>query len=543
MGRKKIAITRISDERNRQITFSKRKAGLLKKAYELSILCDVEIAVIMITSNKKLYQYASSNMNSILIRYTDFKDPDESKTNADILEDITKRDKGAHPDDSGDDDEESTSASQNYLVTPRMQTHHNKLGDEFDPIMRQNQVLPSPMAPSPLSSKAPEAMPVRIPVNHSSAVPSPVHSQLEHSTGPPSASSTTSLLTPPNSSESIGGSPSASSKSPGTMLPPQSNPTRLKKIANNTIKLHFPGSGRNYVTLEPQGDAQGKKPFLQSLNGEGEEIVLSSQGPSGDGGQTGKGGGNKPQLRVMIPNQKGQVPKGVSPPPAQTDGNTHPAVSIATTDTSLTTPIMSLSTPSIFGAGLPPLFSSIMGDFPFNSATAGSSEMHSALVAFPVSIQPTSGAGSNSMGGNIILQAQNMGQPFLLTPSYDRQNSVYTSQVLPASAFGTVSPGSRDLEQLKLQYEKIQQQLLLSQALQTSRDIETAQSSTTMGETDHVGRGEDSEAQLASQPSQFLNSDVMMSSQTKEPLPSITVESEVPPSKKQRRRPSSDTTV
>ena len=69
-----------------QITFSKRKSGLLKKAYELSILCDVEIAVVMITSNNKLYQYASSNMNSILIRYTEFKDPDESKTNADILE-------------------------------------------------------------------------------------------------------------------------------------------------------------------------------------------------------------------------------------------------------------------------------------------------------------------------------------------------------------------------------------------------------------------------------------------------------------------------
>ena len=40
----------------------------------------------MITQNNKLYQYASSNMNTILIRYTEFKDPDESKTNADILE-------------------------------------------------------------------------------------------------------------------------------------------------------------------------------------------------------------------------------------------------------------------------------------------------------------------------------------------------------------------------------------------------------------------------------------------------------------------------
>lgn len=229
-----------------------------------------------------------------------------------------------------------------------------------------------------------------------------------------------------------------------------------------------------------------------------------------------------------------------SPPPGHNEGGTHAAVSIATADTSLTTPIMSLSTPSLFGGGLPPLFSSIIGDFPFNSTAGANNELHSALVAFPVSIQPTSGAGSNSTAGNIILQAQNMGQPFLLTPSYDRQNSVYTSQVLPASAFGAISPGSRDLEQLKLQYEKIQQQLLLSQALQSSRDIEATQASPSLGEGGHVGRGEEPEP---SQPSQFLNSDVMMSSQTKEPLPSITVESDAPPSKKQRRRPSSDTAV
>jgi hypothetical protein len=40
MGRKKIEIQRIADERNRQVTFAKRKFGLLKKAYELSVLCD-----------------------------------------------------------------------------------------------------------------------------------------------------------------------------------------------------------------------------------------------------------------------------------------------------------------------------------------------------------------------------------------------------------------------------------------------------------------------------------------------------------------------
>ena len=112
------------------------------------------------------------------------------------------------------------------------------------------------------------------------------------------------------------------SKSPGSMHPPQGNP-RLRKLGNNTIKLHPPGSGRNYITLEPQSDGQGKKP---SLNGEGEEIVLT-QGSGGDGGQMtkgggggqmtkggGGGGGNKPQLRVMIPNQKVFPSKGVSCP-------------------------------------------------------------------------------------------------------------------------------------------------------------------------------------------------------------------------------------
>lgn len=41
MGRKKIVIKPITDERLRNITFNKRKAGLLKKAAELSMLCNI----------------------------------------------------------------------------------------------------------------------------------------------------------------------------------------------------------------------------------------------------------------------------------------------------------------------------------------------------------------------------------------------------------------------------------------------------------------------------------------------------------------------
>ena len=55
------------------MTFLKRKFGLMKKAYELSVLCDCEVALIIFNSNKKLVQYASNDMDQILLRYTEVK--------------------------------------------------------------------------------------------------------------------------------------------------------------------------------------------------------------------------------------------------------------------------------------------------------------------------------------------------------------------------------------------------------------------------------------------------------------------------------------
>nr|BAD88437.1 MADS-box transcription factor CsMADS1 [Coleochaete scutata] len=69
MGRGKIEIRRIENATSRQVTFSKRRNGLLKKAYELSVLCDVDIAVIVFSPTGKLFQYASSSMKEILERY------------------------------------------------------------------------------------------------------------------------------------------------------------------------------------------------------------------------------------------------------------------------------------------------------------------------------------------------------------------------------------------------------------------------------------------------------------------------------------------
>ena len=58
----------------------------MKKAYELSVLCDCEIVIIIFNSNNKLFQYASSNVDSILLKYTEHNEPNETKTNSDILD-------------------------------------------------------------------------------------------------------------------------------------------------------------------------------------------------------------------------------------------------------------------------------------------------------------------------------------------------------------------------------------------------------------------------------------------------------------------------
>ena len=59
MGRGKIEIKRIENTTNRQVTFCKRRNGLLKKAYELSVLCDAEVALIVFSTRGRLYEYAN----------------------------------------------------------------------------------------------------------------------------------------------------------------------------------------------------------------------------------------------------------------------------------------------------------------------------------------------------------------------------------------------------------------------------------------------------------------------------------------------------
>ncbi|CAN6482302.1 unnamed protein product [Victoria cruziana] len=70
MGRGKIVIRRIDNSTSRQVTFSKRRNGLLKKAKELAILCDADVGLIVFSSTGKLYDFASSSMKGIIDRYS-----------------------------------------------------------------------------------------------------------------------------------------------------------------------------------------------------------------------------------------------------------------------------------------------------------------------------------------------------------------------------------------------------------------------------------------------------------------------------------------
>ncbi|XP_055066173.2 myocyte-specific enhancer factor 2D [Misgurnus anguillicaudatus] len=154
MGRKKIQIQRITDERNRQVTFTKRKFGLMKKAYELSVLCDCEIALIIFNHSNKLFQYASTDMDKVLLKYTEYNEPHESRTNADIIE--TLRKKGFNgcnsPEPDGDDSIDQS---------PLQEDKYRK-SDELDILFkRYGSTVPPPTF----------SMPVTVPVSNQSPLP------------------------------------------------------------------------------------------------------------------------------------------------------------------------------------------------------------------------------------------------------------------------------------------------------------------------------------------------------------------------------------
>ncbi|XP_030221233.1 myocyte enhancer factor 2aa isoform X5 [Gadus morhua] len=300
MGRKKIQITRIMDERNRQVTFTKRKFGLMKKAYELSVLCDCEIALIIFNSSNKLFQYASTDMDKVLLKYTEYNEPHESRTNSDIVEKL--RIKG-HNDCASPDPEEC------FGQSPLMDDHFSKLGEERALMYKRS-------GPTALPQQN-FSMHVAVPVSHPNA------SMYQQGVGQGSLGDG-GMLSPPTHS-------SALHRNLGSSGGPQQRPTS----AGNT--------GNGFV------NPRGSPGLLGASSGNGLGKVMPTKSPPPPGGSMGLGG-RKPDLRVVIPPSS----KGMMPPLSEEeemDLNTQRMSSSQSSQT-LATPVVSVTTPSLPPQGL-----------------------------------------------------------------------------------------------------------------------------------------------------------------------------------------------
>ncbi|XP_069415316.1 myocyte-specific enhancer factor 2A isoform X5 [Ovis canadensis] len=293
MGRKKIQITRIMDERNRQVTFTKRKFGLMKKAYELSVLCDCEIALIIFNSSNKLFQYASTDMDKVLLKYTEYNEPHESRTNSDIVEALNKKEhRGC---DSPDPDT-------SYVLTPHTEEKYKKINEEFDNMMRNHKIAPG-LPPQNFS------MSVTVPVTSPSALSytNPGSSLVSPSLAASSALADTSMLSPPQATLHRNVSPGAPQRPPST------------------------GSAGGMLSTSD----------LTVPNGAGSSPV--------GGGSLGMNS-RKPDLRVVIPPSS----KGMMPPLSEEEElelNTQ-RISSSQATQPLATPVVSVTTPSLPPQGL-----------------------------------------------------------------------------------------------------------------------------------------------------------------------------------------------
>ncbi|XP_034001753.1 myocyte-specific enhancer factor 2D isoform X2 [Trematomus bernacchii] len=303
MGRKKIQIQRITDERNRQVTFTKRKFGLMKKAYELSVLCDCEIALIIFNHSNKLFQYASTDMDKVLLKYTEYNEPHESRTNADIIE--TLRKKGFNgcnsPEPDGDDSIDQS---------PLNEEKYRKTEDLDSLFKRYGSAVPQPTF----------SMPVTVPVSNQNAA-------LQFSNNPGGALVTTtsfltSALTDPRLLSPQQPTLHRNTVSPGLPQRPASAGALLGDMGNSNGACPSPVPN-GYIS------ARASPGLLSVSNGNSLGKVVQAKSPPPPSPQMNS---RKPDLRVITSQSKSLMQLN-----AQRLGVSQ----------SLTTPVVSVATPSL----------------------------------------------------------------------------------------------------------------------------------------------------------------------------------------------------
>ncbi|XP_062848532.1 myocyte-specific enhancer factor 2D isoform X2 [Trichomycterus rosablanca] len=304
MGRKKIQIQRITDERNRQVTFTKRKFGLMKKAYELSVLCDCEIALIIFNHSNKLFQYASTDMDKVLLKYTEYNEPHESRTNADIIE--TLRKKGFNgcnsPEPDGDD-----SIDQSPLQDDKF-----RKSEELDILFkRYGSAVPAPTF----------SMPVTVPVSSQSPLPFSNHSSLV------TASFVTSTLTDPRLLSPQQPQLQRNTVSPGLPQRPASAGALLGGDLNNSNGACPSPVANGYIS------ARASPGLLSVSNGNIMGKVVPAKSPPPSSPQMVNS--RKPDLRVITSQSKSLMQLNAQ------------RLGASQVTQPLTTPVVSVATPSL----------------------------------------------------------------------------------------------------------------------------------------------------------------------------------------------------
>ncbi|XP_041436353.1 MADS box transcription enhancer factor 2, polypeptide C (myocyte enhancer factor 2C) L homeolog isoform X16 [Xenopus laevis] len=300
MGRKKIQITRIMDERNRQVTFTKRKFGLMKKAYELSVLCDCEIALIIFNSTNKLFQYASTDMDKVLLKYTEYNEPHESRTNSDIVE--TLRKKGLNGCDSPDPD-----ADDSVGHSPESEDKYRKINEDIDLMISRQRLCAVP----PPNFE----MPVSIPVSNPNSL---IYSNPAGSLG------NHNLL--PLSHPSL----HRNSMSPGVTHRPPSAGNAGGLMGGDLTTGAGTSAGNGY------GNHRNSPGLLVSPGNLNKNMQTKSPPPMNLGMNN-----RKPDLRVLIPPGS----KNTMPSVNQRINNSQSAQSLAT-------PVVPVATPTLPGQGM-----------------------------------------------------------------------------------------------------------------------------------------------------------------------------------------------
>ncbi|KAH0732099.1 hypothetical protein KY289_003287 [Solanum tuberosum] len=68
-GRQRVEMVKMKNASNLQVTFSKRRAGLFKKASELCTLCGAEIAIVVFSPGDKIFSFGHPNVDTLVERF------------------------------------------------------------------------------------------------------------------------------------------------------------------------------------------------------------------------------------------------------------------------------------------------------------------------------------------------------------------------------------------------------------------------------------------------------------------------------------------